>query len=67
MNARGEKHYRAKLTDDDVRLLRACDVERREHLRKAKELSSEKMAEKFNVSKRAIEAIYYGQAWNHVD
>lgn len=54
---RGVKHPRAKLTEDDVRLIRALSKEG---------LSQRVIARKFYVSKRAVEAILTGRTWRHV-
>ncbi len=54
---RGEAHPRAKLTEDDVRLIRALSKEG---------LSQRVIARKFYVSKRAIEAIVTGTGWKHI-
>ena len=54
---RGVKHPRAKLTEDDVRLIRALSKEG---------LSQRAIAKKFYVSKRAVEAILTGRTWRHV-
>ena len=54
---RGVKHPRAKLTEDDVRLIRALSKEG---------LSQRVIARKFYVSKRAVEAILTGRTWRHL-
>lgn len=54
---RGVKHPRAKLTEDDVHLIRALSKEG---------LSQRVIARKFYVSKRAIEAIVTGTGWKHI-
>jgi DNA-binding NarL/FixJ family response regulator len=54
---RGEAHPRAKLTEDDVHLIRALSKEG---------LSQRAIAKKFYVSKRAIEAIVTGTGWKHI-
>ena len=54
---RGEAHPRAKLTEDDVHLIRALSKEG---------LSQRVIARKFYVSKRAIEAIVTGTGWKHI-
>jgi|SanBayMetagenome_1026888.scaffolds.fasta_scaffold170458_1 DNA-binding NarL/FixJ family response regulator len=54
---RGVKHPRAKLTEDDVHLIRALSKEG---------LSQRVIARKFYVSKRAVEAILTGRTWRHV-
>ena len=57
LNRRGERNHRAKLTEDDVRLIRALGAEGMTH---------RGLAAKFEVSKRAIEAVLTGQSWRHV-
>ena len=54
---RGERHPRAKLTESDVRLIRTLG---------AHGLTQRAIAAKFEVSKRAIEAVLTGQSWRHV-
>ena len=56
LTRRGEKNPRAKLTEGDVRLIRQLHPD----------LSYRVLAEKFEVSKRAIEAVLTGQSWRHV-
>lgn len=65
MRNRGEKHYRAKLTDDDVRLIRRAEIERRRLREQAEQLSNRALAEKFGVSPRCIERVL-GDGWSHV-
>ena len=54
---RGEGHPKAKLTEQDVRLIRSLG----EH-----GLTHRAIAAKFEVSKRAVEAVLTGQSWRHV-
>ena len=63
---RGSRHRNSKLTEDDVRLIRQLLDERAEHLRKAKELSARRIAEKFEVNVRTIDKIGYRESWIHV-
>lgn len=63
---RGEAHYRAKLTEHDVRLLRALAAERRQLLEQAAELSNAALAAKFGVTPACVERVLYGQTWSHV-
>lgn len=64
--ARGSQHYRAKLTEDDIKLLFQC-VSEREWLRKqANELSNEALARKFEVHPRTIEKVLRRETWVHV-
>lgn len=53
---RGERHYRAKLTADDVRLVREL----------AEEMTIRKIAEKFDVSHHAVHSIIKHKTWKHV-
>lgn len=53
---RGVKHPRAKLTEDDVRLIRQLHPD----------LSYRVLARKFDVSKRAIESVVTRKTWIHV-
>jgi DNA-binding transcriptional regulator YbjK len=57
LNRRGENNHRAKLTESDVRLIRTLG---------AHGLTQRAIAAKFEVSKRAIEAVLTGQSWRHV-
>lgn len=52
----GRRNYFTKLTESDVRLIRQLYPE----------LSYRVLAEKFDVSKRAIESIVKRQTWRHV-
>lgn len=64
--ARGESHYAAKLTEDDVRALRAIVAERRQLLDRLAAISNKALAEKFDVKESCIERVIYGQTWTHV-
>lgn len=64
--ARGEAHYKAKLTESDVRLLRALAEERRALLDRLAALSNRALAGKFDVTERCVERVLYGQTWTHV-
>lgn len=57
LSRRGERNPRAKLTESDVRLIRALG----DH-----GLTQRAIAAKFDVSKRAIEAVLTGRTWRHV-
>ena len=57
LTRRGERNPRAKLTESDVRLIRALG---------AHGLTQRAIAAKFEVSKRAVEAVLTGQSWRHV-
>lgn len=65
-HSRGESHYRAKLTNDDVRLIREAAEYRRKLIAEAASLSDANLAEKFGVSKSAIGRVLYSGAWGHV-
>ena len=56
MRPRGSKHYRAKLDEADVRLI----------LELHPEVSTRKLAEKFEVSQSAIARIITARNWKHV-
>jgi len=51
------RNYFTKLTADDVRLIRQLYPE----------LSQRVLAKKFDISKRAIEAVVTRQTWRHVE
>lgn len=53
---RGEGHPKAKLTEQDVRLIRQLHPD----------LSYRVLARKFDVSKRAIESAVTRKTWRHV-
>ena len=63
---RGESHYKAILTKDDVRLIRQCAEERARLINEARKLSNKKLAEKFGVHKRTIDKIAGYRGWIHV-
>lgn len=63
---KGSEHYRAKLTEDDVRLIRDAVEHRRGLLAEANKLSDKNLAEKMGVTRSAIGRIAYGNAWSHV-
>ncbi len=63
---RGESHYRAKLTEADVRALRAIALERRQLLDRLAAISNRALAAKFEVTERCIDRVLYGQTWTHV-
>ena len=63
---RGESHCRAKLTSEDVRLIREAAEYRAKLLADAAGLSNEKLAEKFGVSRSAIGRVLYNGGWGHV-
>jgi hypothetical protein len=63
---RGDDHYNAKLTADDVRLIRDALVERAKLLKEARRLSNKQLGAKFGVGKRCIEQIAARESWGHV-
>lgn len=63
---RGQDHYRARLTDDDVRALRQIAAERRELLDRLAAISNRALAEKFGVTAACVERVIYGQTWSHI-
>ena len=63
---RGENHYAAKLTNDDVRHIRALVEERRALAKRLSALSNRSIAEKFDVTTSCIERVIYGQTWTHI-
>lgn len=56
----------AKLTEEDVRLIRELTLARRRMLEQASNLTYERLAEKFGVSKRSIRRVIDGETWGHV-
>jgi hypothetical protein len=57
LTRRGESNHRSKLTEDDVRLIRALGDHR---------VPQRVIAAKFEVSKTAVEAVLTGKSWRHV-
>ena len=55
-----------KLTEDDIRLIRALTDEREKLLEAASRVSDRALAEKFDVSKSTIHCIAKRQKWVHV-
>lgn len=64
---RGEGHYKARLTDGDVLVLRQIAAERRTLLARLAAISNRALAEKFDVTPSCIERVIYGQTWSHVE
>ena len=64
--SRGSDHYRSKLTEDDVRLIRAAVEHRRNLIAEANKLSDTNLAEKMGVTRSSIGRIVYGNSWSHV-
>lgn len=62
-NRTGERHWKAKLSEDDVRLIWELLRERDEG---NKSLSIRSIARKFDVSHHAIQQICVGNSWKHI-
>ncbi len=65
MVTHGVDHWNAKLTEDDVRLIRALVEERAMHLAEARKLTDAAIAEKFEVHPNTIWKVYR-TSWTHV-
>jgi len=63
---RGMDLPQAKLTNDDVLMIRELVGYRDELKKKAADLTNKKLAEKFGVHNRTIDRITAGGAWSHV-
>lgn len=63
---RGIQLPHAKLSEDDVRLIRELMSEREYHKRQAAQLTNAKIAEKFGVHVRTIDRVTNGENWGHV-
>ncbi len=63
---RGQQLPHAKLTEDDVRLIRELVAHREDLIQQARQLSAAKIAEKFDVHQRTIEKVINGYSWGHV-
>lgn len=80
MRPRGERHYKSKLTEEDVRLIRELHKakqdlyqeiqDRRAEIKQLREqalsLSTNSIAEKFGVRASTVSRILYENAWAHV-
>lgn len=62
----GSKHHASKLTEDDVRMIRELDQERRQLEEKVRSLSQRSIADKFNISKQRVWEICSGEGWSHI-
>jgi DNA-directed RNA polymerase specialized sigma24 family protein len=62
----GSAHGRAKLDEDDVRLIRSLLAERDYHRAQADALSYRHIAEKFGIHEGTVRRIYEGRNWSHV-
>lgn len=56
-NARGERNGKAKLTEDNVREILACDGSSEER---------KKLALKFSITRNVVNKIFRGELWKHV-
>lgn len=63
---RGESNGRAKLTESDVRLIRALFKENQQYVKLARETSQTAIGKKFGISKNQVGKIVSGQDWKHV-
>lgn len=64
---RGTELPQAKLTEDDVRLIRQVHAEARAEIaRLHKSCSAKALAEKFGVHHRTVEKILSRETWAHV-
>lgn len=63
---RGAEHYKAKLTPEDVILIRKLAEERVMHVNQARELSNKKIAQRFGVNASTIDKIVNIRAWAHI-
>lgn len=63
---RGADRWNAKLTEDDVRLIRALVDERAMHLAEARKLTDAVIAEKFEIHPNTVRKIIDGAAWGHL-
>jgi len=64
--ARGENHYKAKLSNCEVKWIKDLLAQREKLLKQARDLTNAKLAEKFEVSKRTIDKISEGYSWIHI-
>lgn len=64
--SRGSKHYKAKFTEAEVKLILNAVAERERLRKEASELSNAKLAEKFEVHPRTIDKISQRRTWTHV-
>jgi hypothetical protein len=62
----GENHHKAKLTEDDVRNIRAIHDDYRKALEAIKHMTPSAQARKHDVSKNAIESVIYRKSWKGV-
>jgi hypothetical protein len=63
---RGSQLPWAKLTEDDVALIRAMVDEREATKARLRDVTNAKIAEKFGVHVRTIDRVTTGEGWGHV-
>jgi hypothetical protein len=63
---RGSARWNAKLTDDDVRLIRELVAERERLLTEARKLTDEAIAAKFEVHPHTVWKVTKRDSWAHV-
>lgn len=63
---KGSKHWKAKLTEEDVELILALNQERLRLREELSRVTTVAMAEKFGVSNSVISRICAGHDWRHV-
>lgn len=64
---RGSDLPQAKLSEDDVRIIRQLIEQRDTYYAMARSLSNRKIAEKFDVHLRTIDRLSAGETWGHVE
>jgi len=63
---RGSDRWNAKLTPDDVRLIRGLVAERERLLSEARKLTDAKIAEKFDIHENTVWKVRQKSSWFHV-
>lgn len=63
---RGSELPWAKLTEDDIRIINEFVKERDRLKIVLKGMTNQAIADKFDVSKRAIDRVVTGETWGHV-
>jgi len=64
---KGVDHWSCKLTEEDVRLIRALYLERKKRLAYADELTMGKIAVKFGVAEGTVRDVILYETWKHVE
>lgn len=62
----GSNNYNAKINEEDVLLIRELFAERCYLIKKAKQLTLSKIADKFGISYTSCYDIVSGKSWQHV-